>query len=208
MRSRKKVRVTQDDRVRAAYAQLAMAADALDLPDDDRPFEERRDELVEKLLSGWGKTGHRTALVHTENVNQAFLRATVRVLDTPEVKAVFPYWRFMATLDQRTSQFCDALANVVRPAGESWWYEGRIPPLHMGGCRSILEPLTMKEAHKIGVTQYYPLVAGDIHHGYGYANKSFQPDLSKFPPELVQIYVAAVNAGSSASSLLPVPHPS
>lgn len=194
MRSRKKkVRITKDDRTRAAYAQLAMAADALELPDDDRSFEERRDELVDKLLSGWGKSGPRTELVHSENVNQAFLRATVRVLDTEEVKRIFPYWRFLAVLDQRTSQLCDALANVVRPAGEEWWYAGRIPPLHMGGCRSILEPLTMQEAHRIGVTPYYPLVTGDIHRGYGYANKEFQPDLTKFPHELVQIYQAAVN---------------
>jgi hypothetical protein len=177
---------------RAAYAQLCMVADALSL-DDDRPFDELRADLLARLRAAWDKDGYRNAKVHEENANVAFLHATVSVLATDEVKKVWPYWRLYNPLDQRTSQLCDALANTVRPAGEAWWYDGRIPPLHFGGCRSLIEGLTLKEAHDIGVTNYYPVVQGDVHHGYGYGKPDFHPDLSKFPPELRTIYEKAVS---------------
>jgi hypothetical protein len=181
-----------DSRKRAAYAQLCMVDDAVDQIDEARPFDEMRDELVKKLRAAWDKDGNRTALIHVENTNAAFVHATVAVMESEAVRRVWPYWHFNAVMDQKTSQLCDALNDTVRPAAESWWYDGRIPPLHFGGCRSLILGITMKEAHRIGVTPYYPVVQGDVHHGYGYSRRGFEPDLSKFPAELTQIYDQAM----------------
>ncbi len=187
--------MADDSLTRAAYAQLSMASDALAV--DDCPFDELKTDLIAKLRAAWGKDGHRISLVHIENVNAAFVHATVKVMETDEVKRVWPYWRLNAVMDQKTSRICDSLNNVVRPAGESWWYAGRIPPLHFGGCRSVIEGLTLKEAHKIGVTPYYPMI--EAQHGFGHMNREWTPDLSKFPPELTAIYSKATQATGSRS---------
>lgn len=188
--------MADDSRTRAAYAQLSLAADALQV-DDSQPFDELKAALIAKLRAAWGKDGHRISLVHIENVNAAFVHATVKVMDTDEVKAVWPYWRLNAVMDQKTSRICDSLNNVVRPAGEGWWYAGHIPPLHFGGCRSVIEGLTLKEAHKIGVTPYYPMI--EAQHGFGHMNRAWTPDLSKFPPELTAIYSKATQSTGSLS---------
>lgn len=179
--------VIAGDVKRSAYAQLCMVADALDLGDGD--FEEMKAALLDKLRAAWSKDGYRLNLVHIENVNAAYVRSTVAVLDTPEVRQVWPYWMFSAIMDSKTSRHCENLNGVVRPAGESWWYDGRIPPLHFGGCRSVIEPLTLDQAHKIGVTTFYPMSQGD--HDYGKMGE-WEPSLEDFPPELVAIYEKAV----------------
>lgn len=195
--------IKAESKKRAAYAQLSMVDDALNeahkLDSDAVPFEELRTELISHLRSAWDKDGYRTSYVYRENSNAAFVHATIAVQESEEVRAVWPYWWFNAVMDQKTSQHCDSLNNTVRPAAEAWWYDGRIPPLHFGGCRSLILGITMKEAHRIGVTPYYPLVQGDVHHGYGYARRGFQPDLSKFPAELTQIYDQAVHKKEEAS---------
>ena len=181
---------------RAAYAQLSMVSDTLDQI-DDAPMPELRDKLIVRLRRMWGKDGHRTSLIHIENVNTAFIHETVRTLDTPEVRKVWPYWTFDAVMDDRTSHHCEALDGVVRPAGEAWWYDGHIPPLHFGGCRSIIAGLSLSEAHRKGVTPYYPIIQPD--YGFGRMD-SWEPDISGFPPELVEIYQEALRRAEKSTA--------
>lgn len=171
------------DLARAAYAQLCLAVDALELGEGD--FEAERDALVKRLRAAWGKDGYRIKAVHIENVAAAYVRATVEIMNTPELRAVFPYWMFSAA---GKSAPCQALNGVVRPAGEEWWFDGRIPPMHLGGCSSVIEPLTLDEAQKIGVTPYYPTTQAAP--GLGKVGE-FAPDVSGFPPELVAVYEKA-----------------
>jgi len=91
-----------------------MVSDTLDQI-DDAPMPELRDKLIARLRRMWGKDGHRTSLIHIENVNTAFIHETVRTLDTPEVRKIWPYWTFDAVMDDRTSHHCEALDGVVRP---------------------------------------------------------------------------------------------
>jgi hypothetical protein len=185
-----------DSHRRAAYAQLCMVAECFEPPPADLPFEELRQSLRDRLRAAWGKDGFRLTYVHIENVNAAFVHATIAVMDTDEVKLVWPYWTLQNPMDERTSRICDALVHTVRPAGEWWWYAGHIPPLHFN-CRSIIEGLSLKEAHRQGITTYYPVIEPE--HGFGYTDREWQPDLSKFPPELTAIYDQAVRQAGEAS---------
>lgn len=196
--------ITRSDHKRAAYAQLTMVADAWDAPapEANESWADLRQALVDKLRAAWGPDGFRRTYLVIENVNQAFLHASVRILDTEEVKHVWPYWGLFAVMDQRTSRICLALDKTVRPAGEAWWYAGHIPPLHFGGCRTLIEGLTLKEAHKVGVTPYWPII--EAQHGFGYIDREWEPDLSKFPPELMAIYSKAME---EAASLIEEPPP-
>lgn len=189
--------LSTDSMRRAAYAQLCMVAEACefaDAPPADVSFEDLRGQLRDRLRAAWGKDGFRLTYVHIENVNAAFVHATVAVMDTPEVKLVWPYWTLQNPMDERTSRICDALVHTVRPAGEWWWYAGHIPPLHFS-CRTIIEGLSLKDAHRQGVTTYYPIIEPE--HGFGYTDREWQPDLSKFPPELAAIYDKAVKESAS-----------
>lgn len=180
-----------NSRVRATAAQLSMSSDAweqsLAAEAAQTDLEEFKAALVKRLRTSWGARQYRIHLVHEENVNRAYSHALVQMMLTEEVRQVWPYWRFSAKLDDRTSHTCEFLNNVVRPAGEAWWMEGRIPPLHPR-CRSYLDGLTLSEAHAIGVTTYWPPGRAVFGHGYGKFNEEWEPDLSQFPEELADIY--------------------
>jgi hypothetical protein len=84
----------------------------------------------------WVETEVRTAVAHAGNG----ARGAAHVANGSVVKRE----RFTAVLDARTSLICAGLDGKVFRVGE-----GAVPPLHMGGCRSMRLPV-LKSARELG----------------------------------------------------------
>jgi len=148
-------------------------------------FAEFKKEVREKLVREWGaeKPGRLENIFRT-NVQRAYGAGSVQQLQAPAVLRRRPFWRLSVILDGRTSPICSSLANLTLPASDPSWF-GRKPPLHFK-CRSKLIPLTAAQAAAMGVTTDVPETTAQ--NGFGEPSAPWEPDLSKYPPDLVAVY--------------------
>lgn len=97
-----------------------------------------------------------------------------------EVKNEFPYWRYVATLDSRTTQGCITINDIVLPADDPFW-KTNYPPRHFN-CRgrvvALNDALIKQYGYKVSDGNQYrnvkPAEGFDTYPG------EWQPDLTKY----------------------------
>lgn len=86
------------------------------------------------------------------------------------MRAVRPFWKYVAILDGRTTATCAPLQGTVRPHDDDFWLT-HWPPLHFN-CRSTVVSLSRAEAARAGGATPVPKAAGP---GKGFGTR---PDLA------------------------------
>ena len=86
-------------------------------------------------------------LIYRMNTQNAYMRG--RYLQQKDVTEFFPYWEFVAVLDDRTTDFCYPLNGIVARNDETFW-NANYPPLHYN-CRSTIRTLNDNEIDKRGI---------------------------------------------------------
>jgi SPP1 gp7 family putative phage head morphogenesis protein len=182
-RSRRKAfAIAGVEQARVADAVLKSIARAVR---DGESFEEWKRKIEPKLRGSWGRlpAGQHSArleAVFRTTVQSAYNAARRRVLSRAAVKALRPFWRFEAVLDERTSATCSARHGTVLLADDPWWDDNQ-PPLHIA-CRSSVRALSAAEARRLGVDRA-PSAAPAPSPGFG-SSDDFEPDPESFEPEL------------------------
>lgn len=136
-------------RAATAYALFAVARHLWDGADRaaalGQPLEAHKTELAEALRSGWGSGGALWDTARAEPLQHAFTHARAQRLSSEPLRAVYPYWRYEAVLDGRTTPTCRGLNGLVRPAGSP---DFPVPPLHWH-CRSTVRGLSRAEGEAL-----------------------------------------------------------
>lgn len=129
-----------------------------------------KDLIGDDLEEAWGgdvaNPDARLETIFRTNIQAAYGEGRFAQVSDPAIKKRFPYLALNVLSDNRTSEICEQLKNVVLRADNPWW-NGRIPPLHFGGCRTELEILTEEEAEARGITRSPPNVKAQD----GFGNK-------------------------------------
>lgn len=92
--------------------------------------------------------GARVELIFRNASARAFNSGRYLSMSLPDAMAKFPAWMYEAVIDDATTALCRSLHGTIRPAGDPW-FETRVPPSHHS-CRSVLRPLTAREAERRG----------------------------------------------------------
>jgi SPP1 gp7 family putative phage head morphogenesis protein len=150
-------------------------------------WEQFQKATKEKLESAWGKSNKYTAWrvenIYRTNIQHAYGAGRYRQLTDPDVLMLRPFWQLDSVLDSRTSAICNALNGTTLPADDPWW-QSHTPPLHFGGCRTVLRSLTRGQATTRGVTQTKPLMRAGEGFGRPPQLNDFEPDINRYPPAL------------------------
>lgn len=146
-----------------------------------QPLELYKAELGEALTAAWGPSGALWDTAKAEPLQRAFTHARARRLDSPPLRAIYPYWQFLAILDGATSPICRKLGNppLVRPAGAA---DFPIPPLHWR-CRSTVRGLSRAD----GEAQVSAAPAAIVAQP-GFGDMRAYPEPTDGPPELLSAY--------------------
>ena len=171
-------------RAATAYALFAVARHLYDGADraaaQGQPLEVHKTELAEALRSSWGAGGALWDTARAEPLQHAFTHARVRRLSSEPLRAIFPYWQFLAVLDGATTPTCRRLGNppLVRPAGSP---DFPVPPLHWN-CRSTVRGLSRAEGE--------PLVSAAVSARAepGFGSMGGYPAPESGPEELLRAY--------------------
>ena len=131
---------------------------------DGMPLGEIQAFLDDYLQGRWGDAA--SPLLQTifrTNVQSAF--NSVRY-ERMQGDATRPFWRFTATLDERTSTRCQSCDGATLRRDDIWWAT-HWPPLHHN-CRSAVLPLTADELAAVGgITERPPVNASVADEGFG-----------------------------------------
>jgi SPP1 gp7 family putative phage head morphogenesis protein len=150
-------------------------------------WEQFQKATKEKLESAWGKSNKYTAWrvenIYRTNVQSAYGAGRYKQLTDPDVLMLRPFWLLDAVLDSRTSAICNALTGTTLPAEDSFW-GSHVPPLHFGGCRTVIRALTRGQANTRGITTKKPLMEAGEGFGKPPRLNDFEPDINKYPPAL------------------------
>lgn len=164
-------------------------------------------EFGPKLARAWGRENpFRVETIYRTNVHKAYNAGRWRQLQSPALKRSRPYRFFDAILDGRTSDICNARDGTLLPADDPFWLQN-VPPLHHR-CRSTIRALTEREAQRKGGAKP-PDPEGPPPDGTFGAppevDVPWRPDLTKYPPELREAFLAKVAAQNQAGSGGPGP---
>ncbi len=98
-----------------------------------------------------------------------------------------PYWQYVDIDDQRECLICTACHGTILRWDDPWW-QTHSPQLHHR-CRCRRRPLTVAQAESMGVTSSPPTVRAQEGFGAPPAQVAppWEPDLSKYPPELQRV---------------------
>lgn len=134
-------------------------------------------EIMEE--TGWsGLTPWHAENVFRTNVQQAY--GSGQLEQAREQADDFPWWLFVAILDDRTTEECESLNGTIFSIDDvTWW-----PPIHFE-CRSGTEPLTQAEAEELGIDPNPDLPDPTGFDGPGSdAGDEWDPDLSNLDDAL------------------------
>lgn len=146
-------------------------------------------------IARWRVSGDRLETVYRTNVQTAYNRGRFRQMGRPEVTRHRPFWLYDAVLDSKTSDTCRPLNGTVLPREHRFW-SSHHPPLHHR-CRSALRALTPRQAKRRGITTADDLPDVDVGEGFGGLPNLYewQPDPSKYPPDLWRIHQRRMRRG-------------
>lgn len=130
-----------------------------------------------------GKAWHLDTIYRT-NLQSSYMAG--RYAEQQEVIEEFPYMKFIAVQDDRTTDLCNALNGRVVRANDSFW-DTSYPPLHYN-CRSrvIAVDEDYLEKHKLRVSDGEKLGA-KYKPAPGFDNNpldAWQPDIKKYDKQL------------------------
>lgn len=155
---------------------------------DGSTFEDFKDEVAVKLIESWGgEIPGRLETVFRSNLATSYSEGRHAIISSPTVRQARPYWRFDATMDDRTDpDQCDCADadGTVLPADDPFW-ASHTPPLHHN-CRCVLVPLSAEEAGEEGIDEEAPDVEADEDFGEAPTKDGQDWDFSfdRFDPEL------------------------
>lgn len=126
-----------------------------------------------------GKAWHLDTIYRT-NTQTAYMAG--RYIQQKEVEETFPYWKFIAVLDNRTTDVCNGLNNKVVKASDNFW-NTHTPPLHYK-CRSrtiavdenYLKKNNLKVSDGGELAKQYPTAKGFDNNPVN----AWEPELSKY----------------------------
>lgn len=106
----------------------------------------------------WGApNAARLETIFRTNVQAAYNAGRFAELSRPAMRAVRPFWKYVAILDGRTTATCAPLQGTVRPHDDDFW-RTHWPPLHFN-CRSTVVSLSRAEAARAGGATPVPKAA-------------------------------------------------
>jgi len=91
--------------------------------------------VYEKYNNDWLQTEYNTAVGQAQNANLW--------LEFEKDKKLFPYLKYSAVIDSRTSQICKPLDGIIRKVGDPIW--SKYSPLNHFNCRCTLEKISIEE---------------------------------------------------------------
>jgi len=172
--------VAQADLVQDVFDALDRAIDA------GSSFDDFKAEIGPKLADEWGgEDAPRVETIFRTNVLGAYSAGRQQILDAPAVKEARPYRRFDAIEDDRIDEDCDEFDGTVLPADDPWW-ASHTPLIHPN-CRCQINGLTPDEAEEEGVTEEPSNAEAEDGFGKPYSDDDWDPDLSRFSPELREV---------------------
>lgn len=153
--------------------------------EDGDSFEDFYANVSESLSASWGgEIPGRIEVIFRTNVQFAYAAGRWQHNSSEEVRATHSFLRFVAVLDDRTTDICSELHGTTLPADDPFWDDHQ-PPLHHN-CRSDIQAITDAEAAEMGLTEEAPQAQPD--EGFGVVDAEFEPDLDSRDPELASIY--------------------
>jgi SPP1 gp7 family putative phage head morphogenesis protein len=173
----------------AGITQFSLVSDVWQALDDaiakGETLEDFKAKVGDKLAAAWGGDNpHRVETIFRNWVQTAYSAGREEMMHHPAVKPYRPYARYVATLDARTTEICRPIHGTVLPLDDPWWHT-HTPPLHHR-CRGNKVSLTEEQAREYGVTPMPPPAAPSP--GFGLPPQfPSEPDLSKYPPELLNV---------------------
>lgn len=134
-------------------------------------FEKREDG------SAW-----RLDTIYRTNLQSAYMAG--RYKEMKEVEAEFPYWEFVAVMDNRTTDSCEGLNGIVLPSNDTFW-SVNYPPRHFK-CRSRARAVSEFQMKKRGLEVSDSEKYKNIKPSEGFDNVpgNYQPNLKKYPDEI------------------------
>lgn len=141
--------------------------------------------------TGWlGTTAWHAETIFRTNVQQAY--GSGRLEQQQQQADDFPYWLFVAVLDDRTTDECEELNGTVFSIDDTTWY----PPIDFN-CRSSAESLTQAEAEEMGIDGPPDLQQNDFVGPGG--GDEYDPDLSNLDDALATIVQDELDAFDPAN---------
>ena len=122
-----------------------------------------------------------------EEVQKRFARTRSEILSLDFYRAAYPFWRYVATLDERTTQGCRSLDGLTMPASDPRWV-GFVPPRHWR-CRAHVVAVIHSVGAQASKTEPDEQYAGD--GTFGTLNDEWEPKPGDYPQDLWEIYAAA-----------------
>jgi SPP1 gp7 family putative phage head morphogenesis protein len=120
--------------------------------------------------------------IYRTNLQGAYMAG--RYAQQQEVSDEFPYWEYVAILDNRTTNSCRSLNGTILPANDPFW-KTNYPPRHFN-CRARVishNEITLKQYNK-SVSDPAKFKNIKPAPGFEYAPGEWKPDLSKYTPKL------------------------
>lgn len=116
---------------------------------DGTPYSEFVRDMGKDFHRDWvGVDSYRLSLIYHNNVGSALMAGRMAQITDPDVVSARPYFLFDAIEDFRTSDICQHLGGVVRPASDTFW-STRTPLLHHQ-CRSTIISLDEEDMRAEG----------------------------------------------------------
>lgn len=116
---------------------------------DGTTLDDFKREAGARLTEAWGApNAARLETIFRTNVQAAYNAGRFAELNRPAMRAVRPFWKYVAILDGRTTATCAPLQGTIRPHDDDFW-RTHWPPLHFN-CRSTVVSLSRAEAARAG----------------------------------------------------------
>mgnify|MGYP000022180977 CR=1 FL=1 len=152
------------------------------------PIPEAKREMYDLLRDlGCEPAARAPQPVIQEEVQKRFARTRSEILSLDFYRAAYPFWRYVATLDERTTQGCRALDGLTMPASDPRWV-GFVPPRHWR-CRAHV----IAVAHSVGAQakKTAPLEEFAGEGDFGTLIEDWEPKPGDYPADLWTIYAQA-----------------
>lgn len=127
-----------------------------------------------------------------EETQSRFARTRETILSLDFYRAAYPFWRYSAILDDRTTVGCKALDGLTMPASDPRWV-GFVPPRHWH-CRAHVVAVTHSEGVNAKKTAPDEQYAGD--GSFGTLVEEWEPKPGSYPKDLWDIYAEAKGIAS------------
>jgi SPP1 gp7 family putative phage head morphogenesis protein len=155
-------------------------------------FEKNAKDVLAK--HGWiGPVPYRADNVFRTNIQTAYMVGRYKQMTDPDVASVRRYWMYDAINDSRVRPTHLAMDGKVYPMNHPVWDEWYPPNGYR--CRCSVIALTQEEVRRMGLEvetdmpkfKERPLLP-DKGFEANPGKATYQPDLSKYPPDLIEAY--------------------